>query len=159
MLTAPGGTSEISILNRILRSNAPTFSVHGARDILGLDFDQADKDRMRELSAKARAGTLTADEDAEAGHYELIGHLLHIMQSKARRSLRDQRTPMSSIKEITAAIEQLPADQLAVIQAWIAEYAERQWDEQIARDEGSGKLDTLIDRALGEHQAGRTKLL
>jgi hypothetical protein len=35
---------------------------------LTLDFDQGDKDRMRVLSAKARAGTLTAKEDAEAGN-------------------------------------------------------------------------------------------
>jgi len=52
-----------------------------------LDFDQVDKDRLRELSAKARAGTLTAEEDVEAGKYELVGHLLNILQSKARRSV------------------------------------------------------------------------
>jgi hypothetical protein len=84
-------TSEVSILNRILRPNSPAFSPEAARDILTLDFDQSDKDRMRELSAKARAGTLTAKEDAEAGKYELIGHLLNIMQSKARRSLKGRR--------------------------------------------------------------------
>jgi hypothetical protein len=81
-------TSEVSILNRILRPDVPTFSPEAARDILALDFDQADKDRMRELSAKARAGSLTAEEDAEAGKYELVGHLLNVMQSKARRSLK-----------------------------------------------------------------------
>ena len=83
--------SEVSILNRILRPNAPTFSREGAQDILTLDFDQGDKDRMRELSAKARAGTLTAKEEAEAGKYELVGHLLNIIQSKARRSLKNRR--------------------------------------------------------------------
>ena len=67
------------------------FRPKAARDILALDFDPDDKDRMRELSAKARAGTLTAEEDAEAGKYELIGHLLSIMQSKARRSLKSHR--------------------------------------------------------------------
>jgi hypothetical protein len=77
------GNSEVSILNRILRPKSPTFSPAAARDILALDFDQADKDRMRQLSAKARGGTLTAEEDAEAGKYELVGHLLNIMQSKA----------------------------------------------------------------------------
>ena len=82
--------SEVSILNRILRPNAPTFSPEAARDILALDFDEADKDRMRQLSAKARAGTLTAAEDADAAKYELVGHLLNIMQSKARRSLKSQ---------------------------------------------------------------------
>ncbi len=84
-------SNEVAILGRILRPDAPTFSPEGARDILALDFDQADKDRMRELSAKARAGTLTAEEDAEAGRYELIGHLLSMMQSKARRSLKSQQ--------------------------------------------------------------------
>ena len=84
-------TSEVSILNRILRPNTPTFSPEAAQDILALDFDQVDKDRMRELSAKARAGTLTPVEDAEAGKYELVGHLLNIMQSKARRSIKTRR--------------------------------------------------------------------
>lgn len=91
MHSAHTDTSEVSILNRILRPKVPTFSPEGAQDILTLDFDQADKDRMRELSAKARAGTLTAEEDSEAGKYELVGHLLNIMQSKARRSLKSRR--------------------------------------------------------------------
>ena len=83
--------SEVSILNRILRPGEPTFSPEGAQDILSLGFSESDKQRMRELSAKARAGTLTADEDAEAGRYELLGHLLGILQSKARRSLKNHR--------------------------------------------------------------------
>jgi hypothetical protein len=84
------GNSEVSILNRMLRPGAPMISTEAARDILAWDFAPADKDRMRQLSAKARAGTLTAEEDAEAGRYELLGHLLNIMQSKARRSLKSE---------------------------------------------------------------------
>jgi hypothetical protein len=91
MHVSHAGNNEVSILNRILRPNSPTFSREAAQDILALDFDQADKDRMRHLSAKARAGTLSAKEDAEAGKYELVGHLLNIMQSKARRSLKTPR--------------------------------------------------------------------
>jgi hypothetical protein len=87
MRASHAGNSEVAILNRMLRSQAPMISPEAARDILGWDFDQSDKDRMRQLSAKARAGTLTAEEDAEAGRYELLGHLLNIIQSKARRSL------------------------------------------------------------------------
>ena len=79
--------SEVSILNRLLRPEVPTFSPEAHPDILSLDFHESDKERMRELSAKA-GGTLTAEEDAEAGRYELLGHLLGIMQSKARRSLK-----------------------------------------------------------------------
>jgi len=69
-------SSEVSILNRILRPNVPTFSSETAREILALGFDLTDKERMRELSAKSRSGTLTAAEDAEAGRFELVGHLL-----------------------------------------------------------------------------------
>ena len=92
------GNSEVSILNRILRPKSPTFSPEAARDVLALDFNQADKDRMRQLSAKARAGTLSAEEDAEGGKYELVGHLLNIMQSKARRSLKGHGDEGSKMK-------------------------------------------------------------
>jgi hypothetical protein len=66
---------------------------------------------------------------------------------------------MSTVEEITAAIEQLPADQVVRIRAWLADYAERRWDEQIEQDERTGRLDSLIDRALEEHRAGRTRPL
>jgi hypothetical protein len=83
--------SEVSILNRMMRPEDP-FSPEGARDVLSLGFAECDKQRMRELSAKARAGALTAEEAAEAGRYELLGHLLGVMQSKARRSLENHRS-------------------------------------------------------------------
>jgi hypothetical protein len=66
---------------------------------------------------------------------------------------------MSTFEEIIAAIEQLPADQAGRLRAWLADYTERQWDEQIERDEREGRLDILIDRALEEHRAGRTRPL
>jgi hypothetical protein len=66
---------------------------------------------------------------------------------------------MSTVEEITAAIEQLPASDVARVRAWLVEYAERLWDEQIEQDERAGRLDALIDRALEEHGAGRTRRL
>ena len=45
---------------------------------------------------------------------------------------------MSTVEEITTAIERLPADEVARVQAWLTEYAERLWDEQIERDERAG---------------------
>jgi hypothetical protein len=85
---AHGRTSEADILDRILEPGKPTFSPETAHDILALDFNQADKDRMRLLSAKANQGTLTAEEQAEINNYERVGHLLNILQSKARLSLK-----------------------------------------------------------------------
>ncbi len=70
-----------------------------------------------------------------------------------------REVPMSTVEEITAAIERLPADQLARLRTWLLEYSERLWDEQIERDEKEGRLDDLINRALEEHRAGRTRPL
>jgi len=58
MRVSHAGNSEVSILNRILRPNAPTFSPEAAQDILALDFDQADKERMRQLSARGKGTSL-----------------------------------------------------------------------------------------------------
>jgi hypothetical protein len=43
---------------------------------------------MCQLSAKAREGILSPAEEAEMNNYERVGHLLNILQSKARRSLK-----------------------------------------------------------------------
>jgi hypothetical protein len=45
---------------------------------------------MRELSAKAREGTLSAAEQMEINNYERVGHVLSLMKSKARRSLKNR---------------------------------------------------------------------
>ena len=59
-----------------------------ATEFLKWGFDDADRQRMSELAAKARAGTLTADEQAETAEYERVSSLLGIVKSKARRSLQ-----------------------------------------------------------------------
>lgn len=66
---------------------------------------------------------------------------------------------MSTVEDITAAIERLPAEDVARVHAWLTDYAERLWDEQIERDEKGGRLDSLIERALEDHRAGRTRTL
>lgn len=66
---------------------------------------------------------------------------------------------MSTVEEIIDAIQRLPADQVVRVRAWLADYAERLWDEQIEQDERAGRLEHLIDRAIQEHRAGRTRPL
>ena len=46
---------------------------------------------MNALAAKARQGALTPDEDDELTSYIRVGHLLGILQSKARQSLKRRR--------------------------------------------------------------------
>jgi hypothetical protein len=83
--------SDAAILARVIEPDRPNLAPQAARALLALDFNPADKARMRQLSAKAREGTLTPDEEAEIDNYERVGHLLNILQSKARRSLKGRR--------------------------------------------------------------------
>jgi hypothetical protein len=55
------------------------------------------------------------------------------------------------VEEITAAIEQLPADEVGRLRASLADYAVRLWGEPIERNERAGGRDTVIDQAPGEH--------
>ena len=59
-----------------------------ARAILGLAFPKNDISRMHELSAKARAGMLTPEEDAQMDNFERVGSILSILKSKARQVLK-----------------------------------------------------------------------
>jgi len=80
--------TDIVIWSRLLRPDNPTLSPQAARAILALEFTQEDKNRMHQLAAKAREGTLTAEEQAETRSYERVGNLLSLMKSKARLALK-----------------------------------------------------------------------
>jgi len=73
-----------------MQPNQPHFSPEAAQGILALDFSQEDKDRMRELAAKARQGTLVPEEQEEIDSYGRVGSLLSIMKSKARQALKNK---------------------------------------------------------------------
>jgi hypothetical protein len=88
MHIAHAGTSEVAIFGRVLEPDQATLDVAAARAIINLDFQQTDKDRMGVLLAKAKDGTITADEQVEIDNYERVGHMLSLMKSKARRSLQ-----------------------------------------------------------------------
>jgi hypothetical protein len=81
-------TSEVAILSRVLKPDQPSLSTAAAKAILALEFDAVDKDRMHELSAKAQEGTLTHREQAELNNLERVGHMIGLMQSKARHSIK-----------------------------------------------------------------------
>ena len=66
---------------------------------------------------------------------------------------------MITAEAITAAIAELPPEEVARIREWLNERDEAEWDAQIERDERAGRLDALADRALAEHRAGRTRPL
>jgi hypothetical protein len=80
--------SESTIWSRLIEPDAGDLEASAARFFLKLDFSDSDRERMNELAAKARAGTLSAKEHAEIASYNQVGHALALLQSKARRSLK-----------------------------------------------------------------------
>jgi hypothetical protein len=85
-LTTPA--SEGAIWGRLLQPESKSLSLQAARSLLRLDFAPEDKDRMRELAAKARDGSLTPAEQEDIRNYEQVGNLLALMKSKARQRLK-----------------------------------------------------------------------
>ena len=64
-----------------------SLSASAARSILNFGFSTHDHERMHELSAKARAGTITLAEKAQMETFERLGCVLDILHSQARKSL------------------------------------------------------------------------
>ena len=79
--------SEAAILTRVLETEVDDLSAEAAHYLLRLNFREDDLKRMDELATKSRDGALRSEELAEVENYEHVGHLLALMQSKARRSL------------------------------------------------------------------------
>ncbi len=80
--------TEVAIWSRLLQPGGKTLTLEAARSILRLDFAPEDKERMHELAAKARDGSLTAAEQEDIRNYERVGNLLALMKSKARQRLK-----------------------------------------------------------------------
>ena len=85
-LAAPN--TEAAILSRIIEFDPAPSNPDVAKYLLSMRLPPADEDRVNELSAKARAGTLSLNEAEELDSYLHIGRLLAVMQSRARRFLK-----------------------------------------------------------------------
>ena len=77
--------TEAAILARIIQADERELTPDAARYLLSMKLPSRDEDRVNELSAKARAGSLSPAETQELDSYLHIGFLLGIMQAKARR--------------------------------------------------------------------------
>ena len=80
--------TEAAILSRVIDPATPSLVPEAARSILKLDFQAKDQERMQFLADKAAEGTLTPEERAEMESYNHVGHILALLQSKARLSLK-----------------------------------------------------------------------
>jgi hypothetical protein len=88
MQPTPTTSTEAAVFGRLVMPDHGDFSPDAAREILSLQFDDGDKERMHRLSLKAQEGTLTPDEEAEIESYRRAGYLLGVLWSKARLSLK-----------------------------------------------------------------------
>lgn len=66
---------------------------------------------------------------------------------------------MSRVEKIERDVQSLSTEELAQFRAWFAEFDWEAWDRQLDRDVEAGKLDSLADEALRDHDSGRTKPL
>jgi hypothetical protein len=82
--------TEAAILARIIQADERTLTPEAARYLLSMKLPSSDEERVNELSAKARAGSLTDAEAQELDSYLHIGFLLGVMQSKARCLLKTE---------------------------------------------------------------------
>jgi hypothetical protein len=66
---------------------------------------------------------------------------------------------MSKIEELEQKVQALSPEELARFREWFLEFDWAAWDRQLERDVRSGKLDALAEKALRDHEAGKTKPL
>lgn len=62
---------------------------------------------------------------------------------------------MTTVTEIKEAVQALPEDQLEEFSSWFDKYEEERWDRQIERDQKSGPLGNLMDKARDDFGAGK----
>lgn len=84
--------TEVTFLGRALDAGHGRLSAAAARAFLQAEFPPSDHARMETLSDKAKAATLQPDERELLDRYVRAIHLLSILKSKARRSLRSSKS-------------------------------------------------------------------
>jgi hypothetical protein len=87
-VTSEDRTSEIAIFARLIKTERGDLGRELARYVLTLGFDAEDQARMCELAEKNQEGSLASEDRQELENYVKAGHLLALLHSKARRSLR-----------------------------------------------------------------------
>ena len=77
-----------TLLEGILEPLAACLTPEAARHIVDLRAEPAAQQKLDELAHKCNEGTLTADERAEYDQMLAAGHVITILQARARTRLR-----------------------------------------------------------------------
>ena len=66
---------------------------------------------------------------------------------------------MSRVEQIESDVRTLTPDELRAFRDWFMQFDAESWDVQIEADVKRGKLKPLADRAIRDHESGRSKRL
>jgi len=66
---------------------------------------------------------------------------------------------MSRVERVEDEVQNLSAEELKAFRDWFARFDAAAWDRQIEADADNGKLRSLAERALKDHEAGRSTVL
>ncbi len=64
-----------------------------------------------------------------------------------------------TVEDIEKAVSRLPPEELARFRAWFEAFDAARFDDKIARDAASGRLDRLAEAALDDLRKGRAREL
>jgi hypothetical protein len=63
---------------------------------------------------------------------------------------------VTRVQSLEEEIKKLTPSEFAELRDWLLERDWEEWDEQLARDSESGKLDALFEEAERAHRAGKS---
>ncbi len=66
---------------------------------------------------------------------------------------------MSKVEHIEGQVQGLSREELKVFRDWFSRFDAESWDEQIEADIKNGKLQSLAERAIRDHESGRSTVL
>ncbi|HZZ77401.1 MAG TPA: hypothetical protein VFE62_02720 [Gemmataceae bacterium] len=85
--------TEITLWEAIMRPHFGKMSHDTAKTILGLSIPDDERARMKQLLAKAKAGTISRDESLDLDEYERAGNTLSVLKARARHILKAKKSP------------------------------------------------------------------
>lgn len=64
---------------------------------------------------------------------------------------------MSELEQLEQRVKLLSREDLAAFREWFLEFDERLWDQQIADDADTGRLDAFVNEARTEYEQEKTR--
>jgi hypothetical protein len=66
---------------------------------------------------------------------------------------------MTKLQILEEEIKRLSPEEMAQLRDWLLALDADQWDHEIERESNSGKLDSVFEKSLADHRAGKSREL